>query len=60
MTIYVNEDKEIVRKVTNKLKENGWYCPCAIQKNEDTKCMCLDFRTREKPGYCHCGLFYKE
>ena len=36
----VNEDKELVELIRNRLKENGGYCPCALEKNDDTKCMC--------------------
>lgn len=56
---YFNPDKEYVKEIQRKLKENGGYCPCRITKSEDTKCMCKEFREQES-GYCHCGLFYKE
>lgn len=57
--IYLNPDKEYVKEIKKKLKENGGYCPCRITKSEDTKCMCKEFREQES-GYCHCGLFYKK
>lgn len=41
------------------VEENDGYCPCAIEKNADTKCMCKDFREQEEPGECHCGRFEK-
>ena len=44
----------------NKLKENNGYCPCRLDKNEDTKCMCKEFRdqiSRNEQGYCYCGLY---
>ena len=37
---------------------NGGYCPCAIEKNEDTKCICKEFREQES-GLCHCGRYMK-
>lgn len=40
--------------------ENGGYCPCAIDKNADTKCMCKEFREQKTLGVCHCGLYRKE
>ena len=40
------------------VKANDGYCPCLIQKNEDTKCMCKDFREQTE-GKCHCGRFDK-
>lgn len=40
------------------LKDNNGFCPCAIEKNEDTKCMCKEFREMAS-GTCHCGLYTK-
>lgn len=57
--ILVNkEDKELVDLIRQTLKQNGGYCPCALFKNEDTKCMCKDFKEQEE-GICHCGLYIK-
>ena len=44
--------------IKERLKENGGYCPCALEKNKDTKCMCKEFR-ETKEGFCHCGLYEK-
>lgn len=41
------------------VKANNGYCPCAVIKNEDTKCMCKEFREQEEPGLCHCGRYGK-
>lgn len=38
---------------------NDGYCPCAVLKTEDTKCMCKEFREQTKPGLCHCGRYEK-
>ena len=38
---------------------NDGYCPCMVEKSEDTKCMCKEFREQETPGPCHCGRFEK-
>lgn len=63
MKIVENEDKEVVRIIREGLKNTGGYCPCRREKNEDTKCMCKEFREQIKDpnyeGYCHCMLFYK-
>lgn len=40
------------------VEANDGYCPCMVEKNEDTKCMCKDFREQEI-GLCHCGRFEK-
>ena len=44
MSIKLSEDKELVQEIRKKLKENSGYCPCKIEKTEDTKCMCKEFR----------------
>lgn len=56
--IKLNDDKELVKEIRQKLKENGGFCPCSIVKNEDTKCMCKEFREM-KLGECHCGIYIK-
>lgn len=58
MKIILNPNKELVNEIRVQLKENGGYCPCNILKNEDTKCMCKEFREMNE-GECHCGLYIK-
>lgn len=41
------------------VEANDGYCPCAIEKTEDTRCMCKEFREQTE-GKCHCGRFRKE
>lgn len=64
MSIRLNEDQEIVKTIREGLKAKGGYCPCRIQKTEDYKCICKEFRDQisnpEFEGYCHCRLYYKE
>ena len=64
MAIRFNEDAELVAQIKEGLKRKGGYCPCRLQKTEDTKCICKEFRQQiadpEFEGYCHCMLFYKE
>ena len=38
---------------------NDGYCPCAVGKTPDTKCMCKEFRDQKTEGLCHCGLYEK-
>lgn len=59
MAIRLSEDKELVQEIRKKLKERNGYCPCKIEKTDDTKCMCKDFIEQES-GECHCGLYVKE
>lgn len=56
MGLYVVEVKPAVAKAVEK---NGGYCPCTLVKNEDTKCMCKEFREQKTPGKCHCGRYEK-
>lgn len=58
VTVKLNDDQELVKEIRKKLKENDGYCPCRIEKTEDTKCMCKEFK-EQKVGECHCGLFVK-
>ncbi len=64
MKVRFNENKVIVKEIQEGLKARGGYCPCRVEKNEDTKCMCKEFREQiadpNFEGYCHCMLYYKE
>ena len=44
MKININPDKEFVNDMRKALKDNNGFCPCSLEKNEDTKCMCKEFR----------------
>ena len=59
MKIKLSEDKELVKEIKKKLKENDGYCPCRLAKTEDTKCPCKEFREQTEMGECHCGLYDK-
>lgn len=60
MKIILNPDNDFVREMRRAIKANNGYCPCAIEKSKDTKCVCKDFRSQTVPGACHCGLYIKE
>lgn len=64
MKIRLNENADVVKMVKEGLKRTGGYCPCMREQNENTKCMCKDFREKVSDpnfeGYCHCMLYYKE
>jgi ferredoxin-thioredoxin reductase catalytic subunit len=63
MKITLNENKEVVQAVQEGLKRTGGYCPCRMERTEENKCMCKEFRDQIKDpnyeGYCHCYLYYK-
>ena len=50
----LNPDAEYVRTIRRRIKDNGGYCPCQVEKTPDTKCPCKSFR--EGLG-CDCGLY---
>lgn len=58
MKIRINP-KADAEKIRKAIKLNGGYCPCALVKNPDTRCMCKDFLDQEE-GLCNCGLYIKE
>ena len=58
--IIVNPDVDMVKDIRKQLKDNDGYCPCRLVKNEDTKCICKEFKEqveRHEAGECHCGLY---
>lgn len=63
MAVRLNQDKEIVKAVKEGLLRTGGYCPCRLERTEENKCMCKEFREQMKDpafeGYCHCMLYYK-
>ena len=54
-----NPNKEDYDEISEAVAANEGYCPCALTKDADTKCMCKDFRDSEDTDFCHCGRFYK-
>ena len=56
--IITNPDTEYASEVKKKIKKNGGYCPCRLEKTPDTKCMYREFREQEI-GMCHCGMYIK-
>ena len=64
VAVRLNEDKEMVKTIRDGLKRTGGYCPCRLERTEDNKCMCKEFRDQiadpSYKGYCHCLLYYKD
>ena len=62
--VRLNDDKEMVKSIKEGLKRTDGYCPCRIQRTEENKCICREFREQmadpDFEGYCHCMLYYKE
>lgn len=64
MRVRFNDNAEVVAKVKQGLERTGGYCPCRLQRTEENKCMCEEFKAQiadpEFEGFCHCMLYYKE
>ncbi len=64
MKVIFNPDEEVVKTVKEGLKRTGGYCPCRLERSEENKCICQEFRAQiadpEFEGFCHCRLYYKE
>ena len=64
MAVRLNEDTQLVQTIKEGLKRTGGYCPCRLERTEDNKCICREFRQQiadpTYTGYCHCLLYYKE
>lgn len=58
MRIKVTDDIELKEKIRQAIRDNDGYCPCRLEKTEDTKCMCKEF-LEQSLGPCHCGLYVK-
>lgn len=63
MKVTLNPDVEIVKMVREGLKRTGGYCPCRLDRSEENKCMCEEFKGQIQDenfeGFCHCMLYYK-
>lgn len=57
--IYPTPDFNHRKRIETAIKENNGYCPCMIEKNDDTICMCKQFRDLSHAEFCHCQQFYK-
>ena len=58
--VIVNPDKELVKEIRTKIKENNGHCACVVSFNDSNKCMCKEFKEqidRGEEGECHCGLY---
>lgn len=59
-----SDDTETVLRIKEKLKQNGGFCPCRLEKIPENRCICEEFKAQIKDpnfeGFCHCKLYYKE
>ena len=58
--IVLGDDRELIAEVNRQLQETKGYCPCALEWNESTRCICETFRNALANGAeteCHCGKY---
>ena len=58
--IVLGDDKTLIAEVNRQLQETRGYCPCALEWNESTKCICSAFKEallREEEIECNCGKY---
>ena len=58
--IVLGDDKALIAEVNRQLQETRGYCPCALEWNESTKCVCSAFRESLAKGEeveCNCGKY---
>ena len=64
VAVRLNEDQEMVKIIREGLKRTGGYCPCRMERTEENKCICQEFKNQiadpNYQGYCHCMLYYKD
>jgi len=50
----LNPNKEQVLKIIEAIYKNNGYCPCRVNKSQESVCPCKDFIENKK---CKCNLF---
>lgn len=58
--IVLNDDIELVAEVNRQLQETKGYCPCALYRAPEFKCICQAFRESLANGEeteCNCGKY---
>ena len=58
--IVLNDDIELVAEVNRQLQETKGYCPCALYRAPEYKCICKAFKDSLANGEeteCNCGKY---
>ena len=61
MTIKRYADPEAAKEIRTAIKAANGHCPCVLEvyRNNDTLCMCKEFRDAPAGAICTCGLYIK-
>ena len=57
MKLKVIMESEEYKLFKDSLKNNNGYCPCSIEKSDDTKCICKKMREEK---ICECEVYIWE
>jgi hypothetical protein len=58
--IIMNPDKNKYNEITNKIRENNFFCITAKEKLPETRCFCQEFLSLDKENvYCSCNRYFK-
>lgn len=54
-------DDEQAKTIRAAINASNGHCPCVLEqfRNDDTLCMCKEFRDSAKGTICNCGLYIK-
>ena len=54
-------DNNAAKEIRAAIRAAGGHCPCVLEiyRNEDTLCMCKEFRESPVGTVCTCGLYKK-
>lgn len=58
--IVLSDDLELVAEVNRQLQETRGYCPCALYRSPEYRCICESFRNSLAKGEeteCACGKY---
>lgn len=50
----LTEDKEKIGLIISGLKRKNGYCLCKVERSDENKCPCLEYR---ETNHCHCELY---
>ena len=59
LKILKNPDEEKYNQISQMVIDNSGFCPCSINKTEDTICICKEFKEQTEEGFCHCKRYVK-
>jgi hypothetical protein len=59
--ILMNPDKNKYDEISQKIRENNFFCISTKEKTPNTRCFCSDFLSLDKENiYCTCGRYFKQ